>query len=298
MNNTTDNINLICNLNCWANQPIIERLSGGMTNENFLIHDGNDKYVVRLGEDNYEHLILRANELAASRAANEIGLAPQIIYSEPGVLVTRFIDGHVFCENDVLKTQNLFRVLSLIKRFHRDMTTQFRGYPVLFWVFSVIRHYEHVLRVGRSEHFHRLPDFLDIAHSLELAVGPVNLVYCHNDLLAANFIDDGKKIWLIDYDYAGFNTPLFDLANLASNNGFSADDEKQMLSDYFESDVIHGLWKSYRAIKCASLLRETMWSMVSEIHSKIDFDYGQYTQQNLAKFENQYQEYQHEFVET
>ena len=71
-----------------------------------------------------------------------------------------------------------------------------------------------------SRYASRLPELVDVAAGLELAVGPVDLVFGHNDLLAGNFIDDGRRVWLIDWDYAGFNSPLFDLANLASNNEF------------------------------------------------------------------------------
>jgi len=110
----------------------------------------------------------------------------------------------------------------------------------------------------------------------------------HNDLLCGNFIDDGRRLWLIDWDYAGFNSPLFDLANLASNNEYSENLEKQLLEMYFEKTVFADLWKRYFAMKCASLLREAMWSMASEIHSTLDFDYVQYTTENLVRFEKTY----------
>ena len=113
----------------------------------------------------------------------------------------------------------------------------------------------------------------------------------HNDLLAANFIDDGRRLWLIDWDYAGFNSPLFDLGGLASNNELSPSDEKWLLETYFERPLDDDLERRYRAMKCASLLRETMWSMVSEIHSAIDFDYAAYTAGNLARFEAAWAEF-------
>ncbi len=290
-----ENIQQISQLNCWSNTPVIEPLAGGITNQNFVVTDGKDKYVVRLGNDIFEHLVLRSNELASAQAAFEIGLSAEVIYSQPGVLVLRFIEGNVYSAEDVVVDENLERIISLIKRFHREMPKQFKGYPILFWVFQTIRHYENVLRVGRSEHFHKLPDFLDIAHQLEIDIGPVEIVFGHNDLLAANFIDDGKKIWLIDFDYAGFNSPLFDLANLASNNGLSLQQEQNMLNSYFESEINSQIWKSYNAMKCASLLRETMWSMVSEIHSELDFDYSVYTEENLKRFDQAYNHYQSNF---
>jgi thiamine kinase-like enzyme len=120
---------------------------------------------------------------------------------------------------------------------------------------------------------------------LERAVGPIDLVFGHNDLLPANIIDDGERLWLIDFDYAGFNSPLFDLANLASNNQLSEDQEHRLLDTYFGEPTPPARWRAYAAMKCASLLRETMWSMVSEIHSELDFDYGAYTEENLDRFE-------------
>ncbi|HER27696.1 MAG TPA: choline kinase, partial [Rhodospirillales bacterium] len=112
-----------------------------------------------------------------------------------------------------------------------------------------------------------------------------------NDLLAANFIHDGDRLWLIDWDYAGYNSPLFDLGGLASNNEFSADQEHQLLQAYFGSPADADLMRRYAAMKCGSLLREALWSLVSEIHSKIDFDYVAYSDQNLARFRRAYSEF-------
>ena len=111
-----------------------------------------------------------------------------------------------------------------------------------------------------------------------------DLVYGHNDLLAANFIDDGERLWLIDWDYAGFNSPLFDLGGLASNNELSQEQEHWMLKSYFGNETGKIDFRRYEAMKCASLLREAMWSMVQEIHSTLDFDFVYYTDKNLVLF--------------
>ena len=116
------------------------------------------------------------------------------------------------------------------------------------------------------------------------------MVYGHNDLLPANFIDDGKRLWLIDWDYAGFNSPLFDLGNLCSNNEVAPEDEDWLLEAYFERPLDGDLKRRYGAMKCASLLRETLWSMVSEIHSTLDFDYAAYTRDYLARFDRAFAE--------
>ena len=91
-------------------------------------------------------------------------------------------------------------------------------------------------------------------------------------LLPENFLDDGSRLWLVDWDYAGFNSPLFDLGGLASNNELDPIAEDELLEMYFDRKVNEELRKRYTAMKCASLLRESMWSMVSEIHLDIDFD--------------------------
>jgi thiamine kinase-like enzyme len=155
-------------------------------------------------------------------------------------------------------------------------------------VFQVVRGYAKTLREGGSRMTEELPRYLEINVELEAALGPVEIIFGHNDLLAANFIDDGTRLWLVDWDYGGFNSPLFDLANLASNNSFTSADEDRLLEDYFETPATDELRHKLSAMKCASLLRESMWSMVSEIHLDIDVDYVAYTAENLARFEAAY----------
>jgi Predicted choline kinase involved in LPS biosynthesis len=85
-------------------------------------------------------------------------------------------------------------------------------------------------------------------------------------------------------EYAGYNTPLFDLGGLSSNNNFSKKEDLNMLETYFEKKISNSLLNKYYCLKTASLLRETMWSMVAEIISEIDFDYENYTKQNMENF--------------
>ena len=133
--------------------------------------------------------------------------------------------------------------------------------------------------------------FLDITEELEKTVGKIKLVFGHNDLLAANFIDDGKRLWLLDWDYAGYNTALFDLANLSSNNELSPEQEDWILEAYYRQPATDRLRHRLAAMKCVSLLRETLWSIVSEIHSTLDFDYENYTEKNLSRFEETYDDF-------
>lgn len=293
MNETTEN--RIAQLDCWQSVVQIEPLGGGMTNLNFKVSDGNQQYVVRLGDDDPVHLISRRNETETCRAAFETGVSPELVYSEPGVLVVRFIEGRVFEEADVRDDDNLKKIVDLLRRFHQQIPQHFHQVPVMFWVFQVLRHYQYLLKQGNSRHRERLTDLSGIAATLEKLVGEVEIVFGHNDLLAANFIDDGDRIWLIDFDYAGFNSPLFDLSNLASNNELSADQETMMVEDYFGCSKDRRQWRSYYAMKCASLLRETLWSMVSEIHSQLDVDFAAYTVKNLERFEQAYDDFCHDY---
>ncbi len=271
----------VAGLSCWQGPVEPQRLSGGITNLNFIVADRDKRYVVRFGDDIPVHQIMRFNERAASEAAFAAGISPEVVHSEPGILVMRYVEGTTCTPEDIRDPERLAKILPLVKRVHRELPRFLRGPALAFWVFHVIRDYAHTLSGSRSRFVSRLADFVDVAASLELAVGPIDLVFGHNDLIAGNFIDDGKRMWLIDWDYAGFNSPLFDLANLASNSELDAAQEEWMLALYFGRmpDRL-----SYEAMKCASLLREAMWGMVSAIHSHLDFDYDAYAVDYLDRF--------------
>jgi thiamine kinase-like enzyme len=270
-------------LPCWAGPVEPEALKGGITNANFLVRDRGDRYVVRIAGDVPTHGIMRFNELAASRAAHAAGLSPEVVYAETGAIVLRYIDGRTLTAELVREPATLDRIVTLVKRCHMDVPRHLRGPALFFWVFHVVRDYAASLRDVQSPHVDRLPALIDCAERLERMVGAIDIVYGHNDLLAGNLIDDGTRLWLIDWDYAGFNTPLFDLGGLASNNELTDEQEKWLLERYFgrkDADLV----RRFMAMRCASLLRESLWSMVSERISTIDFDYAAYTQTNLARF--------------
>lgn len=278
-------------LGLWHGAVEIFPITGGITNRNYLVSDAVKRCVVRIGTDIPVHHISRANELAASIAAHAAGLSPAVLYHAPGILVLDYIDARPLTAEEVRAPAMLARILPLVRACHHDIPMHFQGPAAIFWVFHVIRDYAASLREAHSRYEALLPSLVARAGLLERAAGPFDVLFGHNDLLAANFLDDGKRLWLIDWDYAGFNTPLFDLGGLASNNEFSEDMERGMLEAYFGAPASGDLWRRYQAMKCASLLRETMWSMVSEIHSTIDFDYSTYTSDNLARFERAFQNF-------
>jgi thiamine kinase-like enzyme len=281
----TDPIARAAGLACWSGRVTPEPLTGGITNKNFVVRDRGERFVVRIGDDIPVHQVMRFNELAASQAAAAAGLSPPVIHHEPGALVFRFIEGKTLTAEDVRPRAMLSRILPLIRRCHVELPRHLRGPVLIFWVFYILRDYAGSLRDADSRSLAEVAGLLAAAAELEAMVGPIDVVFGHNDLLPGNFIDDGKRLWLIDWDYAGFNSPLFDLGNLSSNNDVAPADEAWLLEAYFERPLSAELSRRYRAMKCASLLRETMWSMVSEVHSTIDFDYGAYTADYRARFE-------------
>ena len=277
-----DAIEKIKSLNIWKKDLTINPLEGGITNLNFLVNHGDQKLVVRLGQDIPEHLVFRSNEINVSKAAYEIGVSPKLIHSELGVLVLEFIESETLDPKGVQK--NLERIMPVIKKIHNEIPNFLSGQPAMFWVFHVIKYYANFLRLNHSSHQDKIHDLLQKASKLEKLSSPREIVFGHNDFLAANFLDDGSKIWVVDWEYGGFNDPLFDIGGLASNNDFNQDLEKEALEMYYEKPLTNDVLSKYNSMKTASLLRETMWSMVSEITSKLDFDYGEYTQDNLSKF--------------
>mgnify|MGYP001420892053 FL=1 len=272
----------------WKNDISIQNLDGGMTNENFLVQENDKKYVVRLGDDIPEHLVSRSNELIVSKAAANAGISPKVIFHSKGILVLDYIESTTLSAEEVRK--NIKSIIPIIKNIHNEIPKKLYGQSLIFWVFHVIRNYAKFLKDNQSTHLKILSDLISKSELLEKNSAPYEIVFCHNDLLPANFLDDGSRLWVIDWEYAGYNTPLFDLGGLSSNNNFSLEEEIYLLENYFEKKISDKLMLQYNCLKSASLLRETMWSMVSEISSKIDADYASYTQENLTKFNQAYKD--------
>ena len=277
---------LIQSIPIWKNNIEIKTIDGGLTNQNFLVQENSNKFVVRLGDDIPEHLVSRSNELIASKAASEANIGPKVIYSDKGILVLEYIESTTLTAKDVRDKIDL--IIPVLKKIHLEIPKNIFGQSLIFWVFHVIRNYAKFLKDNKSSYTNLLPDLLSQSAKLEKNSSPYEIVFGHNDLLPGNFLDDGSRLWIIDWEYAGFNTPLFDLGGLASNCDFSQKEEIHLLENYFDKKIDDKLLLQYHSLKCASLLRETMWSMVAELISKIDFNYKNYTQENLSKFNQSY----------
>jgi len=271
-------------LPCWRGRIDIAPLKGGISNESYLVTDGAGRHVVRFGRDYPFHHVFRERELMVARAAHAVGFGPAVCYAEPGVMVSVYLGARPFGAKDVAAERR--RLAALLRRFHVEMPAVISGAAFLFWPFHVVRDYARTLAAGGSRMTAHLPGYIALAQELEAAQAPLPIVFGHNDLLPANILDDGERLWLIDFEYAGFSTAMFDLAGTTSNAGLSAEEAEDFLAAYFDGAPAPAIRRSHAAMQCASLLREAMWSMVSELHlAAPGADYAGYTAENLARLD-------------
>ncbi|MBX9457681.1 phosphotransferase [Rhizobium sp. WL3] len=274
----------IAALPCWNGALEICGLKGGLSNQSFLVADASGRHVVRFGTDYPFHQVYRTRELMTARAAHEAGFAPKVEYAEPGVMVSAFLDAKTFSGSDVMAERE--RVALLLRRFHKEMPRHVSGAGFMFWPFHVVRDYARTLEAGNSRMIPELARYLVLAEELETAQTPLPIVFAHNDLLPSNILDDGEKLWLIDFEYAGFSTAMFDLAGATSNAGLNPEQSEEFLAAYFGGTLSPEIRRSLAAMQCASLLREAMWSMTSELYLNAPgADYVGYTAENLTRLQ-------------
>ncbi|HTN98987.1 MAG TPA: phosphotransferase [Nordella sp.] len=271
-------------LGCWRGDVMLQPLKGGLSNASYIVTDARGKYVARVGEDFPCHHVFRDRELRASRAAFDAGLSPEVVHAEPGLMVVRFIEARTFTEEDVRK--NLERCVEIVRKCHRDMKRLVTGPASIFWVFHVLRDYGHTLTEGFHRRKNDVPQWLAAVDALEDAQVPLPVVFGHHDLLPGNFMDDGDRLWLIDWEYGGFGTAMFDLANIAANNSLSEAEERQLLDIYFDRSPGEAVLRAFDAMKTASALREAMWGMVSELHLNAPgVDYVAHADEYLGRYQ-------------
>jgi thiamine kinase-like enzyme len=271
-------------LPCWKGPAVAEPLHGGLSNENWKVTDAAGAHAVRFGRDYPFHHVDRAREVMTARAAQAAGFGPAVEFAAPGVLVTAFLQARTWGPAEVRAAPG--RVGRLLRDFHDRMPAHIVGAAFLFWPFHVVRDYARSIAAGGSPFAPGLPRWLALNAALEAAQVPLPIVFGHHDLLPANFLDDGARLWLIDYEYAGFGTCLFDLAGAASNAGMDAAETDALLRAYLGHAPDPAFRRAFDAMQCASLLREAMWAMVSDLHLSVPgVDYRAYARENLDRLD-------------
>jgi thiamine kinase-like enzyme len=263
-------------------EATIEVLGGGITNRNFKITLDDGAYVLRIGGKDTELLgIDRRVEHEASLAAAAVGVGPDVIaFIEPeGYLVTQFIGGAVVEPEAIREAEALRRVAQSLRAIHS-------GPPIAarFDSFRVVEAYA----ATAATHGIAIPPAYERAREtaalVERARGPVPERPCHNDLLTANFIDDGHRIRIVDWEYAGMGDVFFDLANFAVNNGLSKDETAEFLRAYV-GDVRPEHERSLTLMRFMSDFREAMWGVVQQALSDLDFDFRGYALDHFERLE-------------
>jgi len=265
----------------WAGRQRIEQpLSGGVTNRNYRVQLGAEVFVVRIPAKSADWLgIDRRLEYQASLLAAACGVGPEVVaFLEPeGVLVTRFIQGLPVSDADVHLPGTLTRVAESLLAIHHAGIL-----PAAFSSFRVVERYAATAR----EHGLPIPAALErslaIAASIEQAIPLAAPLLCHNDLLNANFIDDGDRIRVVDWEYAAMGDPYFDLGNFAVNHGL-ADEEQRFLLEAYAGEAAEPALARLHLMRLMSDFREAMWGVVQQGASELDFDFRSYAARHFER---------------
>jgi thiamine kinase-like enzyme len=263
-------------------QAEVEVLGGGITNHNFKVSLDGEAYVLRIGGKDTDLLgIDRSVEHGASRVAAELGIGPEIAaFVEPeGYLVTQFIEGRPIPPEEMRRPVTIARAAETLRRLHDGPPI-----PGRFDSFRVVEAY----CVTASAHGVRIPDAYgrakELAGEIERVRGPQPLVPCHNDLLNANFIDDGECMRIVDWEYAGMGDRFFDLANFSINHEFGERENDALLAAYF-GEARPSQLASLTLMRFMSDFREAMWGVVQQGISELDFDFVGYANEHFGRLQ-------------
>ncbi len=264
-----------------ARDATITVLRGGITNRNFRVDLAGASYVARVYGDRSERLgIDRAAEVACQEAAHAQAIAPAVVRFLPRhrVLLSRFVPGETLDDERARDPARLPRIVAQLRRCHRAAR-----FPGRFCPFATVRAYlRDAVSLGVD-----LPPAWEAARArlagLETALGEGETAACHNDLLAGNFIDDGQKVWIVDWEYAAMGDPFFDLGNFAVNQGLDATGRAELLRLYRGAVRAEDIARLDR-MRAVSDAREAAWAFLQVGLSSLDFDYVAYGEKHLHRF--------------
>ncbi len=257
-------------------------LLGGLTNTIVRVTTAELDVVVRISHDDGSLLAIdRDAEFANSKAAEQSGAAPAVVEYAPDhhLLVVEYVDGHTLTDEDLDSAEMLGRVAAACRLLH--------GGPRFvneFDMFEVQRAYLDAV----VERGFRLPaGYLGLMPKVTrvqaaLSAFPLETVPCNNDLLAANLIDDGERIWVIDYEYAGNNDPCFELGNIWSEASLSLDHLALLVDAYFGEER-PDLMARARLYGLMSKYGWTLWASIQHATSTQDFDFWEWGMQKYDR---------------
>ena len=267
----------------WPGRPVhVEPLGGGITNHNFKVVVDGDAFVLRVGGKDTELLgIDRRAEHAAALTAAAVAAGPEVIafVEAEEALVSRFVEGRTPTAGELRSPPTIARVALILKAFHDAPPI-----PARFDPFHVIRAYA----AAAMERGVALPAAYEraapVAQRIERLRGRQPSRPCHNDLLNANFIVGGERLWIVDWEYSGMGDVLFDLANFSANTELGPDEEGELLRAYFGPRGGANT-PALAAMRFVSDFREAMWGVVQQGISELDFDFAGYAERHFDRLE-------------
>ena len=252
-------------------------IEGGITNRNYRVRFAGRDCVVRLpGKDTDLLGIDRQAECAANQAAAAIGVAPAVLafVTEPPCLVTVFIEARPVPPEEL--RARAAEVAAALKAVHAGPAL-----PVSFSPFQRTRDYERTARERDGTIPDAYPQVRAIADEIEAAL-PYEPVPCHNDLLTANFLDDGQRLRILDWEYAGMGDRYFDLANFSNHHDLSVPEMQSLIAAYF-GESTPGQLARVQLMRPMAAFWEGMWGVVQATCSELDFDFLGYADEYLGK---------------
>ena len=267
----------------------VEKLAGGLTNVNLKVTTADATVVVRIPQPGSELLLIdRRTEHLNSRAAATAGVgAPVVQYVEdPGLLVVGFVEGTTFTDDDLRRSENVSKVAAACRQLHAG--------PRFVNDFDMFEVQHTYLRSVRERGFRLPPRYLDFEYKVEqihraFASRPTATVPCNNDLLAGNFIDDGTKLWLIDYEYSGNNDACFELGNLWSEPNLPVEQLEALVEAYDGRLLRHRVARA-RLWGLMAKYGWTLWGSIQDSVSTIDYDFWSWAMEKydraVAEFED------------
>jgi len=260
-----------------------EPLDGGITNRNFKVRLGERDYVIRVpGKDTSLLGIDRKAEWAANQAAAEVGIAAPVaaMLDDPECIVTEFIAGRGMTADELRAGDSLRAVADALRTMHAAPPI-----PSRFDSFRIVEDYAEVARERGAEIPAAYHEALATARRIEGGLtGPEHdPVPCHNDLLAGNFIHDGDRVRIVDWEYAGMGDRYFDLANFAVNNELTEARQTDLLRAYFGEPGPEARLAALRLMGFMSDFREAMWGVVQSVASDLDFDFPGYASKHFER---------------
>lgn len=259
-------------LACLEEIDSILPLPGGITNRNYRARGAKGDFVIRVSDPDSSILAIdRINELRNSLAAAYAGIGAPVVDFLPdaGLLVVGWIESRTLQDSDIGDPVMLGRIAGACRQLHAGPR-----FASGFNMFDIQARYLHLVQTNGW----RLPagylDFMPQVQRMQsaFAARPEPTVPCHNDLLAANFLDDGTRIWIIDYEFSGNNEPSFELGNIWSEATLSPDLLDVLVDAYWGEHLAEKIARA-RLWGLMSKYGWMLWASIQEAISQIDFDY-------------------------